>query len=176
MNKQELVEAILEESYIHHNISISNSKLSETTEDEIDNEEYQQIMDGTAESLVEMFATDWETNHSGKIYVCGRSGATIYWDQYWNESDFKYPDYQLKEDDWEKESLCEILKDIREFNKAVEGLMIDFYSNVNDSVSDAMVEKARQDTHDKLYNKTLKVIKKNDFTKRLFYDLIYKEL
>lgn len=174
MKRQELVDAIIEESKIHHNITIRYSKLPDTNE--IDNEHYQHIVDSTAEFLVEDFKMNWENENDGEIWTCGRSGATIYWDNYWDESKFKYPDYYLAEDDWDKESLKEMLKDIRKFNKAVENLMEDFYACVNENISNEIIEKEKRDKKDKLYNKTLKLIKKKNFTKRLFYDLIYKKL
>jgi len=174
MKKEELIEAILEESQIHHNISISFNRLNST--DEIDEDPSYPLTSSVAEFLVDAFKADWEANFNGEIWTCGRGGATIYWDSYWDESNFKYRDYDLQEDDWDKESLTIMLKDIRNFNIAVEGLMEDFYANVNDGISRLTEEKEKQDKEDKLYDKTLKLIKKNDFTKRLFYDLIYKDL
>lgn len=176
MKKQELIEAILEESQIHHNIRISFSRINET--DEIDNELLDQIIWSTSEMLADDFKMNWESEHSelGKVYSCGRSGATLYWDEYWDESKFKYPDYYLEEDDWDKESLQEMLKNIREFNEAVKNLMEDFYLNVNDRIDEEIINKKNNDKEDELYSKTLKIIRKHDFTKRLFHDLIYKKL
>ena len=104
------------------------------------------------------------------VYSSGRSGATLYWDKYWKESRMKCDEYDLQGSDID--TLKTTLEEMTAFNKRVTELMTSFYIECEYRVKEARIEKKEEERIEKLYQKTLKTVRDNQFTKRLITELI----
>jgi len=189
MKKKDLVESILELSKIHHNIRINFSKLPDCTEE--DEYDWQQDAEIVMDTFIEdVFMYD-KRNDSGNRNLCGcknipcekhdfwhfytygRMGATFYWDKYWDSTNsglsFKYEEYL---EEMQVPELKDLLSDIKWFNKSVTDMMDSFYEQCKLSLGSQREQKADEEKEEKLYQKTLAIVKKHDYIKRLVNDLI----
>ncbi len=198
MTKNKIIESIIEASKIHHNIRIDCNKMPGYTDE--DNFDYNFVADELLEMFISDFEL-LPMNDCGNrnlcscrknnpknilkngackqhdlwhIYSHGRMGATLYWDKYWISNNsgfgFKYDEEELKE--MGISELKTILKEINCFNKLVRQGMADFYSGCAYQLKDARKRKEEEEKEEKLYQKTLKVVKNNQFIKRLLTDCI----
>ena len=142
--KEKLIKNIIDESKIHHNITISWGKMPQ--EDGFD---WQTV----AGDMLDNFATEWEfekMNDCGNrnlcecknkvgdsickkhdlwhVYTAGRSGATLYWDKYWTDKNTYSGFYEYDLQEKSVEELKEMLKEIVYFKDSVKRLMEAFYS------------------------------------------------
>jgi hypothetical protein len=238
MNKKQLIEAILEEADIHHNISIKFSKTPKYEEGELD-------VLREAGFMLECFVSEWqrepindsgnrnlcnckkyickkeefnpENGYSGRVYLdyagkwmnldeataagyvdtinirnftidgackkhdlyhlysSGRSGATLYWDKYWTESNsrgcyFKYDSSELGEMD--SQELKVILKEVIAYNKSIEGLMEDFYSQLENRLEENRAEKKDEAEAELKYQKTKNTVIESGYIKRLVSEIL----
>lgn len=184
--KKQLVEKILHEADIHHNITISWGKLPDYTEEDAFNP-----MD-VAEYMLGDFKRgweDWENNPTndcgnrnigrgcelkGEVWTTGRSGATLYWDAYWNERrgsiSFRYSEDELNE--MKVPELRAIYKDLCAFNEAVGGLMKNFYEECAYRLEEMRTEKKEQIREENDYQGILTEVKEKGYIKRLVSDLL----
>ena len=186
MKKDLLIEKILNDSNIHHNISINFSKLVDYTNQDIENGF---SWEERAEIMIEFFKTDFEDisltpqndcgnrnlgedcELKGKIWSGGRGGATLYWDAYWNEGGvFRYDVADLLEKDHDELRMIE--SDMVFFANQVENLMASFYSQCSEDIEMVRKDAKENARVEVLYNRTLGMVKKNDFIKRLVSDLL----
>ena len=239
--KQNIINSILEESKIHHNISISFSKVPSYDEkigfdvleegrqmasDFADNWLYEKTNDSGNRNVCgcnkvictkEDFRTDngyngrkyfdkysrWLNYKEAKalkqidrrtsadagfttggackkhdlwhVYTAGRSGATLYWDKYWKESNMRGVYFVQDEAELTERGISELRKILAEmlyFKNAVAELMKDFYSQCKFRIKELEEEKTQEEKHEALYQRTLKTCKKNQFIKRLITDII----
>ena len=180
-----LIERILNDSNIHHNIRIDFSKLDYTEQDIEDGFSWEE----RSSISVDMFKQDFEDFEltpqndcgnrnlgencelKGKIWNGGRSGATLYWDAYWNESgSFVYDVGDLLEMDIDELKMIE--KDMVFFAECVDRLMNGFYIQCKEDVEMIRKDAKENARVEALYNRTLGMVKKNDFIKRLVSDLL----
>lgn len=194
-----LIKAIKEESDIHHNIRINYNKLPDYNEEDYENGFDIMLIAG---EYLDMFKEDFEDieitpmndNHNrnlcdcknkhlgccsgnglkGKIWSTGRSGSTLYWDEYYKANHhlegFKYSDYELEE--MEVIELEEILEDLINFNLAIKNLMNNYYEGVNERYEEFKHEEKEEAKKEKRYNTILSEIKNKGLKKRLINDLI----
>ena len=172
MTKIKLIERILNESKIHHNIRISFSKLPDNLEN------WEQV----AGDAINMFMADIEDdkrNDSGNRNLCdcrtkrptnvlssgickehdlwhfynhGRMGATLYWDKYWTSTNsgfyFKHDADELAE--MPMSELRAILKDVEWYNDRIENeLMPSFYAMCIEEANKQQAETIAKETSEK---------------------------
>jgi hypothetical protein len=241
MKKQEIIKEIVSASEIHHNISISFSKMPDYTdednfdwnivaedllEDFVRDMQYEKINDKGNRNLCgcnKVICTDedfkknngyngrsyidhlrrWVDKEEAKklgilnkrtaelrigftadcackkhdlwhFYTTGRSGATLYWDKYWKDSNrglsFGYEEYELEE--MPVSELKDILKELQWFNKEVAELMEDFYSSCEYGLEESRKEKLQEEQEETEYQKTKELVKEKGYIKRLVSDII----
>ena len=240
MRKQKIIEAIQDESKIHHNISINWSKMPDYTE--ADNFRWEEISSYMQYDFMEMWQQE-EMNDTGNrnlcgcnkiictkndfkkdngfngrhyidriskwinlkeakemklldkrtsetndfttdgackkhdlwhIYSAGRSGATLYWNKYWDSMNsgffFRLEDYKLEEKPVDK--LKDILKEMQYFNKCVRELMQNFYAECIGKLKESQLKIAREKKIEKEYQAIKNKVEKRQLIKRLVADLI----
>ena len=182
MTKKEIVSAIIKKADIYHNISINFSKMPYFTSNDVENGFDWGIRPENDLGNRNLCGCKDNKNINGAcrkhdiwhFYTHGRSGATFYWDKYWDSANsgfsFKHHEHELE--DLSVFDLREMLKEITAFSKSVSELMKYFYAGCREEwkqVRDDMVKKQKLEV---LYLKTLKVVKDNDFGKRLITDLL----
>lgn len=191
--KQKLIKDILSSADIHHNIKINWSKMpKEGVEgfdwndeasfmilDFIENMKHEKINDKGNRNL----CTCTNKNNLGacskhdlwQFYQYGRSGATLYWTKYWDESNsrgfyFTTEEYDLEE--MEISELKTVLKEILFFNQKVKELMEGFYSQCQYRVEELKEEKAREEAEEKEYQNIKEKVAKGQYIKRLVTELL----
>lgn len=115
----------MEMAKIHHNITTSSMKLPSPPKG-LSYQGQSNAFNDACESAIDLFmceAMEWPQNDSGNrnlqnciankhklnhngacikhdlwhFYTTGRSGATLYWNKYWDENRFKYEQYELEQ-------------------------------------------------------------------------------
>ena len=192
--KEKLVKDIFDVSKIHHNIYISWNKMPDYEEkdgfnwqdeagfmmdDFISNFEWEKMNDSGNRNLC---ACENKTKDSickkhdlYHIYSAGRSGASLYWDKYWNESNGRGLYFTIDEDELKEKSVYElkiILKEIEYFNKLVKQLMLDFYSQCEYRLKEIREEKATEEKEEKEYQNLKKQVIEKSAIKRLITEIL----
>jgi hypothetical protein len=125
MTQSKMILQIMEMSKIHHNITTHGLKLPNPPKG-LSDEGQSNAFNDACESWIDLFITEameWPSNDSGNrnlnnciaekhrlnekgacikhdlwhFYTTGRSGATLYWDKYWDENKFKCEQYELEQ-------------------------------------------------------------------------------
>lgn len=168
---------------IHHNISISFSKIP----DYDDIEGYSPL--DTAGDLVHMFKCDFEDIRmtpqndcgnrnvgnkcelKGEVWSGGRSGATLYWDAYYTQHGaIKYHECELE--DMHAQELKEIIKDLDFYDEKINELMNDFYSSVKNEIEDIRAQQHEEELAEKKYQQIKEQVQEQKCLKRLIVDLL----
>lgn len=105
------------------------------------------------------------------VYQTGRSGATLYWDKYWNDDGrFNISEYDLEQ--MSMYDLKIISKEINLWNEKVAELMENFYASCESRVADLKAEKEEEETEEKNYQDVKKKVVDGGYIKRLVSEIL----
>ena len=149
--------------------------------------------------MVEDFASDWENQEASdcgnrnlcecekkradgacrqhdiyRVYTTGRSGATLYWEKYWNGSNLSLPFRWTGDEleDMDAAELATVRREMLAFNEAIKNLMAAFYETCKDRLEDARAEKAAEEKAEKEYQAIKTQVLKKGCIKRLISEIL----